>query len=690
MLRSILPYFWMILLISLAALGTNYLLKRSLRIHLSLLETFVVIIPLAVGYLAYSYLILATLSFLVSITVVIVATIPLIIFVFLPETRERIYREKKISINSLFYQLRKLGTFFLKKEFYEFLGLAIIIVCLTILIDPKIYHYALKKADFYWFDTWRYWQLGRYVTVSKQLSEPYVLDFYSHAIECFLASIFLSVNTVQSTIDVTKFFGLMMFFLEIVGIFVLVRIYLKPRVPRSIAFTAGIIAICFYVSAPIIVYHSLIVVHETLSIPLLFSLLIISVKINTRPNKAYQKLLVIYLCLFWATSILTLYIVSITMVILRAFSFFRRLRTHQTKDKKFQIRGHVKTWKTWLIVTFFIFYPLLSIITSLEAVYYDFTLFISNLEAEEGMFTSNKRMFGAVGLFNIVNVLANSVGLIGMGVIILLGVFLPRYLKYLEFNNITRNTLQFIYGIFFLGLTLGLFWSVLPFGLFTVQFRLSLYVALAGSIIVGVSIGYFLQFAKKRGTAIKSNILKFSLLKNAEKLILVVFLIQMIYGISLSGQVYMWEEERTYHDLVKISNDLPAGTGPIFCLEPDLVLVHMAEGVLFPKFEINYSSFLVWEPQLVKPFIPVELTRYLDLLRDNNVNLFLIRWTTWNATRQIYEETRLDILMTTRDYKRDTPPQEPWIKSWDEIWEEQPGYQKLEYSQLLVVKMSSN
>ncbi|MFX0197053.1 MAG: hypothetical protein ACFFCW_13080 [Candidatus Hodarchaeota archaeon] len=687
MFSSIIPYFWMILLTSLSALGIHYLLKQSLRIHLSLLEILVVIIPLAIGYLAYSYLILATLNFLVPITVVIVATLPLFLFEFLPETRERRYREKKISNNSFFYLLRKLGAFFFKQEFYEFLGLAIIIICLTILINPKIHHYALKKAGYYWFDSWRYWRLGRRVAASGQLSEPYILDFYSHAIECFLASIFLPVNTIQLTIDISKFFGLMMFFLEIAGVFVLVQIYLKPRVSYSIAFTGGIVALCFYVSAPIIVYHSLLVVHETLSIPLFFSLLIISAKIKTRPNKAYQKLLIIYLCLFWATSTLTLYMVSITIVILRTFSFFHRLRTHQAKARKFQIIGHVKTWKTWPIVVFFIVYPLLSIISSLEAVYYDISLFLNNLETPEAQFTSNNRMFRAIGLFDFANVIANSVGMIGTGVIIIVGICLPRYLKYLEFNNSTRNTFQFIKGIFFIGLILGLFWSILPFGLFTVQFRLSLYVALAGSIIVGVSIGCFLQFAKNRVVNIKSNYLRFSLLKNAEKLILIVLLIQMIYGISLSSQVYMWEEERAYHDLVKISNDLPVRTGTIFCLEPDVVLVYMAEGVLFPKFEVNYSSFLVWENQLWKPLIPTNLARYLQLLRDNNANLFIIRWTTWNTTRQIYEETRLDILMTTWNYKWDTPPPEPWIKSWDEIWEELPGFQKFEYSQLLVVKI---
>ncbi|MFQ5825442.1 MAG: hypothetical protein ACE5JB_15485 [bacterium] len=688
MFRSILLIFWMIFLISLASLGTHYLLKQSLKIHLSLLETFVVIIPLAIGYLAYSYLILATLGVLVPITVVIVAILPLILFVFLPETRERIYREKRFSKNSVFYLWKRLSTLFFKQEVYEFLGLATIITGLTILIDPKIHHYVLKKADFYWFDTWRYWRLGRSVAASGQLSDQYVLDFYSHAIEGFLASIFLPVNMVQPTIDVTKFFGLMMYFLEIAGIFALVQIYLKPRVSRSITFTGGIVAMCFYISAPIVVYHSLLIVHETLSIPLFFSLLIISAKTKTRKNKTYQKLLVIYLCLFWATSTLTLYMVSLTMVILGTFSFFRRLRIHQAKTRKFQITGHVKTWKSWLIVAFFVAYPLLSIIFSLEAIYYDISLFLSDLETQEGVFTSNKRMFGVIGLFDITNVLANSVGMIGMSVIIFLGILLLRYLKYLEIDNSARNTLQLIYGIFVLGLTFGLFWSVLPFGLFTVQFRLSLYVALTGSIIAGVSTGYFLQFAKKRVTATKTNNLRFSsLLKNAEKLILVVILIQMIYGISLSHQVHMWEEESTYHDLIKISNDLPVGTGTIFCLEPDLVLVYMAEGVLFPRFEINYSSFLLWENELFKPYTPVTLTRYLQLLRDNNVNLFLIRWGTWNTTRHIYEETRLDIMMTAWDQKWDTPPLEPWIKSWDDIWEELPGFQKFEYSQLLIVKI---
>ncbi|MFQ6125784.1 MAG: hypothetical protein ACE5R6_14445 [Candidatus Heimdallarchaeota archaeon] len=687
MLSSIIPYLWMILLTSLAALGIHYLLKRSLRIQLSLLEILVVIIPLAIGYLAYSYLILGILSLLVPITVVIVAILPLILFIFILETPERIFRGKKISTNSSFYLLRKFSTFFFKQEFYESLGLAIIIICLTILIDPKIYHYAMKKTDFYWFDTWKYWRLGRRVAASGQLSEPYVLDFYSHAIECFLASIFLPVNTVQLTIDVTKFFGLMMFFLEIAGIFVLVQIYLKPRVSRSIALTGGIVAMCFYVTAPIIIYHSLLVVHETLSIPLIFSLLIISVKIKPRPNTAYQKLLVIYLCLFWATSTLTLYMVSITMIIQRTFSFFRWLRTHQAKTWKFQILGCAKTWKTWLIVFYFILYPLLSIISSLDEIYYDISLFLNNLETPKAQYTSNKRMFRAVGLFDFANVIANSIGIIGTGVIFIVGIFLPRYWKYLEFNNSTRKPFQLIYGIFFLGLAFSLFWSVLPFGLFTVQFRLSLYVALAGSIIVGVSIGCFLQYTKKRVVNIKSNYLRLSLLKNAEKLVLIILLIQMIYGISLSGRVYMWEEEKAYHDLVKISNDLPVETGSIFCLEPDLVLVYMIEGVLFPKFEVNYSTFLVWGNQLGKPVILAKLTRYLQLLRDNNVNLFIIRRTTWNTTRQIYEETRLDILMTARFYKWDTPPLESWTKSWDEVWEELSGFQKFEYSQLLVVKL---
>jgi len=701
MLKSIILIFWMSSLIGLASLGTYYLLKQSLRISLSFMETFAVIIPLAIGYLAYSYLILATLGLLVPTLTFIISTLPLVLFITLPETRHQLFREKKISVNSVFHILRKLGSISFKHEFLGFLGLMMIIICLTLLIDPKMHHYTFNKADFYWFDSWRYWRLGRRVAASRQLSEPYVFDFYSHALECFLASIFLPANIVQPTIDVTKFFGIMMYILEIIGVFALVQICLKPRVSPSIAIIGGILAMSFYVSAPIVVYHSLIVVHETLSIPLLFSLLIITAKIETISNKAYQRILVIYISLFWVTSIFTLIIVIITMAIQRVILFFHREKNHRAKTlvRRLEIREWVKTWKIWLIVAFFVVYPLLSIIFSYKAIFYDIEKFLrSSLGTNGGTYTSNNRMLRVIGLFDITNIIVNSVGIIGMGVIIIFGILLPRYWKYLDFRNSTRFTLQFIYWIYYLELAHGLLWSIMPFNLFTEQFRLSLYVTVAGSIIAGVSIGSFLQYAKKRITAPKNNCFRFSLLKNAEKVIVVILLMQMIYGISLSDYVHMWEDERAYHDLIQISNDLPVETGTIFCLEQNLVF--MTEGILFPKFEIIYAPFLVLkrnpvdpytpvelfgERPLVKPYTPVELTRYFQQLRDNNVNLFIVRWATWNTVRQIYEETRLEFLMTAWDYKLDTPQPELWKKSWDDMWEELPGFQKLEYSQLLVV-----
>ncbi len=418
------------------------------------------------------------------------------------------------------------------------------------------------KTDFYWFDSWKYWRLGRHVAESGQLSEQYVFSFYSHALECLLASVFLPANTIRPTIDATKFLGLALFFLELLGVFALVQVYLKPRVSRSIAYTGGIVVLCFYSSAPMVIYHSLLIVHETLAIPLLISLLVISAKVKTHTSMAYQSLLIVYVSLFWTTSALMLLVVSMTMILQWTYRCIRKIGTQRNHIRspawRWKSNWYLKRWKTWLVVAFFVIYPLLSIVNSLGAIYYDIDRFLLNTSGAN-LDTSNQTSFGVLDPSNLINILVNSTGIIGTGVVICLGILLPRYWKYLKFSNSAQPILQFVYWLYYLGLVFGLFWNFLPFRLFMGQFRLGLYAALAGSIIVGVSTGCFLQFATERivNTKIRGNYLSSSFLKNAEMIVIMIILIQVIYGISLSSQIFMWENVRP---IAYGSSVLPIGT----------------------------------------------------------------------------------------------------------------------------------
>jgi hypothetical protein len=131
--------------------------------------------------------------------------------------------------------------------------------------------------------------------------------------------------------------------------------------------------------------------------------------------------------------------------------------------------------------------------------------------------------------------------------------------------------------------------------------------------------------------------------------------------------------------------DLPIELESIYCVEQELL--HMSEGVLFPRFEVINATGLAWKNLPVKPYTPIELARYIQLLKQNNVNHFIIYEATWNTTRQIYEQTRLEVLMTALDYNTDSTQTAIWTKSWDQIWEEQPSFQKLVYSKILVINI---
>jgi len=215
------------------------------------------------------------------------------------------------------------------------------------------------------------------------------------------------------------------------------------------------------------------------------------------------------------------------------------------------------------------------------------------------------------------------------------------------------------------------------------QFRLSLYFVLAGSIITGVSTGFFLEYSKKKLPS--HNRLHSWLLNNAEKVVATIILVNLISGISLSNQVYMWENENAYHDLNQISMDLWREPQTIFILEPDLV--HMIEGVLFSQFELLYAPLLVWEDLPVKLYTHLELSKYVQLLKIYDVHIFITRISTWNSTRQVFEETRYEIMKTAWDDGWVPKQQELWTKSWDKIWRELPGFQIMKYQQLLIVKL---
>ena len=147
----------------------------------------------------------------------------------------------------------------------------------------------------------------------------------------------------------------------------------------------------------------------------------------------------------------------------------------------------------------------------------------------------------------------------------------------------------------------------------------------------------------------------------------------------------MWENESAYHDVNQISRDLMRETEIIFILEPDLV--HMIQGVLFPQFELLYAPFLVWDNLPVKLYTHLELSKYVQLLINYDVHLFIIRISTRNSTRQIFEETRYDIMKTAWDDGWVPKQQELWTKSWDKIWKELPGFQIMKYQQLLIVNL---
>jgi len=691
MYKSFTLIIWICFLAGLAGLGIYYLLKSKLKVNFTIMEAFVITIPLAVGYLAYFYLILASFGILVMSTAIIIAIIPLITFISLPSMRNRIFYEKMNLKNAQFNVWTNLKSRLLNKEIQKLLGLALIITGLTLVVQiGKIYHYVMNKPEFYWFDPWRYWQLGRRIAASGSLAEQYIFGFYSSAIECFLAVAYLPINTTQATIDVTKFIGIAMFFLETIGVFTLVQIYLKPHTSRVSRYMAGLIALSMYISAPIVVYHSLIIVHETSGIPLLFSLLILSAKVKKFRNRTHLGLLVIYLCLFWTTSVLMLIVVLITLTILGMFLLINRLKTRifsaNSRIKSGKIKKSLEGWRTWLIVTFFIIYPMLSILNSIDNIVHDIEIFFKESGFSQGNFISGNGILGIIELRHLANILANSTGLLGTGFIIFLGIILPHYWKYLKFNSSSRFTIRFLYGTYIIGFILGLFWNIMPLQLFMGQFRYSLYMALSGSIIVGISAGCFLQFTNDRIKETWNKIsFQSSLVKHARKIVALILLIQLIYGISLSNHVYMWEDDRAYNDLLLISTDLPVEFGSIYCVEPNLL--HMLEGVLFPGFEVVDGSDLSWKNLPVKPYTPNELIRYIQLLKKNNVNHFIIYKVTWNTTRQIYEQTRLEVLMTALGFNRNSTQTELWTKSWDQIWEEQPNFQKLVYTQLLVVNI---
>ena len=70
-----------------------------------------------------------------------------------------------------------------------------------------------------------------------------------------------------------------------------------------------------------------------------------------------------------------------------------------------------------------------------------------------------------------------------------------------------------------------------------------------------------------------------------------------------------------------------------------------------------------------------------------DVHIFITRISTWNSTRQVFEETRFEIMKTAWDDGWDPKLQESWTKSWDEIWKELPGFQIMKYQHLLIVKL---
>ena len=170
-----------------------------------------------------------------------------------------------------------------------------------------------------------------------------------------------------------------------------------------------------------------------------------------------------------------LIVVLMTMAVLGMLLLVNKLKIRifsaKSRIESRKIKKSLEGWRTWLIVAFFIIYPMLSILNSLDNIIHDLEIFFNESGTSQGNFINENRILGIIELGDLANILANSTGLLGTGIIIFLGIILPQYWKYLRYENSSRFPIRFLYGTYLLGLILGLFWNIIPLKLFMEQFH---------------------------------------------------------------------------------------------------------------------------------------------------------------------------------------------------------------------------